>query len=75
MILLTTDRSGAKKFFAGFFADNSICWTTHEVVALEKNLAELTMIVYCWGIEEYTIRERLSASPTFYVTPIKGNRG
>lgn len=30
MILQITDASGQKKFFAGFYRDNSLCWSTAE---------------------------------------------
>lgn len=67
MILTTTDPSGAKKFYAGFYCDNSICWTTHEVVALDKSLDELKMIAETSGLEAYNIRERISISPVFCI--------
>lgn len=69
MILLTTDRSGAKQFFAGFYRDNTVCWSTHEHVALDKSLGELKAVVHHAAIEQYTIRERLPEIPIFYVRP------
>lgn len=67
MILTTTDPSGTKKFFAGFYRDNTVCWSSHEHVALDKTLAELKSIARLSSLDTYTIRERLSAK--FYVRP------
>lgn len=65
MILITTDASGAKKFFAGFYRDNTICWTVNEHVALDKSLAELRAIAQVCSVEQYNIRERLPVIQTF----------
>lgn len=68
MILITPDDpSGAKKFFAGFYVDNSLCWTAHEHIAVDKRLDELKIIVELYGLEAYTIRERVSANPVFSI--------
>lgn len=69
MILVTKDPSGAKKYFAGYFRDNTICWSSHEHVAVEKRLDELKMIAENprHRIEAYTIRERLPETQTFRI--------
>lgn len=67
MVLITQDPSGVKQFFAGFYKDNTVCWSTHEHVALDKTLAELKTIAHMTSLESYTIRERISVNPHFSI--------
>lgn len=68
MILLTVDASGQTKFFSGFYRDNTICWSTHEHVAIEKTLGELTTIAVRNELPYYMIRERIRVEPTLWQT-------
>lgn len=65
MILQVTDASGQKKFFAGFYRDNSLCWSTAENNALDYTLAELKSIASLYSLTTYTIRERIPSKPLY----------
>lgn len=67
MVLITQDAGGMKRFFAGFYRDNTVCWSIYESVALDKSLGELQTIVQQWKIESYNIRESISANPSFSI--------
>lgn len=68
MILQVIDASGQKKFFAGYYRDNSICWSTAEGNALDETLAELKSIASNYSLTTYTIRERIPSKPLYSTT-------
>lgn len=64
-VLMIRDQSGSKKFFAGFYRDNTIAWTSVERNALDKQLNELQAVARLAGLDKYNIRERIAETPTF----------
>lgn len=67
MILAITDpNTGTKKFFAGIYRDGSVCWSTHEHVALDKRLIDLQAVAALYTPESYVIRERIASQPIVF---------